>query len=163
MKLCKIHGKQPPAFGFCPYCGSKLVEEKEKTKYTLHKSKYSEDGMENLALKEAAAAAWMEIGVYGNVAHMLAEAKVKPKEIQEALKRFSISGIGTASDSVISQLNESDFKKFDETFGRLTEKGSWCWNLAEWFYSLNDGCTNGEYMTKKVQFIKMYKDSFKTT
>lgn len=159
MKFCKEHGRQHPKFSFCPYCGLQLNEGENsyRSKYVLPKIRHSEDFMEHLAFKEATAAAWIEIGVYGNISHMLADSGMPPEQIQELLKEQLIEGVGAKGSAVIKQLGSLDFERFNKTCERLKTKGSWCWNLAEWFYNLPDGCNCGQYMAKKLYFKKNTK------
>lgn len=161
IKFCKEHGDQKLNYIFCPYCGSKLKKEKNKEeeivckkKYILTKIRHSNNSVENLAFKEAIASAWMEIGICSSMSHMLAKSGKSPEEIQNLLKDYFIEGIGAKSSAVINNFDSSDFEQFNQTCKELKTKGTWCWNLAEWFYGLPDGCNNGQYIAKKIYFKK---------
>ena len=153
MKICKKHGKQRPTFSYCPYCGLQLEDASfEDSSIELPNIRLSDNFVEHLACKEATLTAWVSIGVPGTVAGRIARSGITPESLQELLKTHSIKGIGQKTHDIINKLDKDDFDKFREVWETLMKKGSWCWRLAEWFASLPDGCTNGEYEVKKNYF-----------
>jgi len=153
VKICKKHGKQRMSYSYCPYCGSQLEEVNPgETLIELPSIQLSDNFVEHLACLEATCTAWNSIGIHGPVAMRLARSGIGPESLQALLKTHSVKGIGLKTRDVISKLDKTDIDQFENICKTFMRKGSWCWQLAEWYASLPDGCTNGEYEIKKNYF-----------
>lgn len=157
MKYCTKHGKQRDAYTFCPFCGQELVE--KDSEYILPDTPLSDDPMLNLVFYEARAVAWSRLGLRGEPPYRLAKHNILPQELKEILKHHTIRGISKKTIAIIEQLDEQDFKRFNECYEKLIEKDSWVWKFVEWYYSLPYDCTNGEYAAQKAYYKKQFKRS----
>jgi len=108
------------------------------------------------AKHEAKSWAWHSLGVSGRRSHELAKLHLHPKEAQEILKDNEIYGVSRVTKSVIKNLTEDDFEKFDTIYESLISKSDWPWKLSEWFYNLPNGCTYYEYERMRVKLRKKH-------
>lgn len=125
--------------------------------YELPKANWSDNRVEELAIKEARMSAWLSIGIGGASASKLSESSVSPNEIVTILNQGrKIYNIGVKIEKLLKNLEDNDFQLFDKVFETLKGENSWTWKLSKWYYSLSDSCTNGEYSNKKTYFKNMY-------